>query len=81
MSHWASQGHLIRYGEVMNVSVWNRVTTDFYGRSVSGSYVIENDTIIAVKTARGNKSMQLRGLNPNRLAERLLGELAAEGKA
>jgi hypothetical protein len=81
MSHWASQGHLIRDGEVMNVSVWNRVTTDFYGRSVYGSYVIENDTIITVKTSRGEKATRLRGLNPNRLAERLLGELAAEGKA
>jgi hypothetical protein len=57
MSHWASQGHLTRYGEVMSVSVWNQVTTDFYGRSVYGSYVIENDTIIAVKTASGNKAM------------------------
>ncbi len=81
MSHWASQGHLIRYGEVMSVSVWNRVTTDFYGRSVCGSCVIENDTIITVQTARGNKSMQLRALNPDPLAERLLRELAADGKA
>jgi hypothetical protein len=40
------------YGEVMNVSVWNRGTTDFYGRSVSGSYVIENDTTIMVRIAR-----------------------------
>ena len=65
----------------MSVSVWNRVTTDFYGRSVYGSYVIENDTIITVKTACGNTSMQLRSLNPDPLAEPLLRELAAEGKA
>jgi hypothetical protein len=81
MSHWASRDHLIGDGEVMNVSIWKRVTTDFYGRSVYGSYVIENDVIITVKTSRGNKAIQLRGLNPNRLAERLLRELAAEGKA
>ena len=65
----------------MGVSVWNPVTTDFYGRSVYGSYVIENDTIITVKTPRGNKAMQLRGLHPDQLAKRLLRELAAEGKA
>jgi hypothetical protein len=65
----------------MNVTVWNPVTTDFYGRSVYGSYVIENDTIITVKTSRGEKATQLRGLKSNRLAEWLLGELAAEGKA
>jgi hypothetical protein len=81
MSHEASRDHLTGFGEVMSVSVWNRVTTDFYGRSVYGSYVIENDTIITVKTPRGSKAMQLGGFNPNPLAERLLRELAAEGKA
>ena len=65
----------------MSVSIWNLLTTDFYGRSVYGSYVIENDRIIMVKTPRGTKAMQLRGLNPDPLAERLLRELAAEGKA
>jgi len=43
--------------------------------------VIENETSITVKTSRGKKAMQLRGLNPDRSAERLLRELAAEGKA
>ena len=65
----------------MSVSIWNRVTTDFYGRYVYGSYVIENETSITVKTSRCKKAMQLRGLNPDRSAERLLRELAAEGKA
>ena len=64
----------------MIVTVWNGVRTDFYGRSVYGSYVIEND-FITVKTPRGQKAMQLRDLNPDQLAERLLRELAAEGKA
>ena len=81
MSRWASLGHLIRGGEVMSVSIWNRVTTHFYGRYVYGSYVIENDTTITVKTRHGEKAMQLRGLRPERLAERLLRELAAVGKA
>ena len=53
----------------MNVTVWNRVTTDFYGRSVYGSYVTENDTIITVKARRDEKAMQLRSLNPDQLAE------------
>jgi hypothetical protein len=43
--------------------------------------VIENDSIIRVKTPRGGKATQLRGFNPDQLAERLLRELAAEGKA
>jgi hypothetical protein len=81
MPRWVSQGHLIRDGEAMIFTVWNRVTTDFYGRSAYGSYVIENDTIIRVKTPRGEKATQLRGFNPDQLAERLLRELAAEGKA
>jgi hypothetical protein len=81
MPRWVSQGHLIRDGEAMIFTVWNRVKTDFYGRSAYGSYVIENDTIIRVKTPRGEKAMQLRGFNPDQLAERLLRELAAEGKA
>jgi hypothetical protein len=78
MPRWVAQGHLT---EAMIVTVWNRVTTDFHGRSVYGSYVIENDTIITVKTRRGEKATQLRGFNPDQLAERLLRELAAEGKA
>ena len=71
----------MRDGEAMIVTVWNGVRTDFYGRRAYGSYVIENDTIIRVKTPRGEKAAHLRGLNPDRLAERLLRELAAEGKA
>jgi hypothetical protein len=81
MPRWVAQGHQIRCGEPMTVTVWNRVTTDFYGRSAYGSYVIENDSIIRVKTPRGEKATQLRGFNPDQLAERLLRELAAEGKA
>jgi hypothetical protein len=65
----------------MVVTIWNQVTTDFYGRSVRGSYVIENDTKITVKTRHSEKAAQLRGSSPHWLAERLLRELAAEGKA
>jgi hypothetical protein len=66
---------------MLTVTIWNQITTEFFGRSVCGSYVIENDAIITVKTPRGQKAMQLKGLRPDRLAERLLCELAAEGKA
>jgi len=64
----------------MIVTVWNRVTTDFYGRTVYGSYVIENESV-KVKTARGERGAPLGGFNPHALAERLLRELAAERKA
>jgi hypothetical protein len=66
---------------MLTITIWNQITTEFFGRSVYGSYVIENDATITVKTPRGQKAMQLRGLRPDRLAERLLRELAAEGKA
>jgi hypothetical protein len=62
------------------LTIWNRVTTEFYGRSVDASYVIENE-MLTVKTPRGERAVQLRGSNPGWLAERLLRELAAEGKA
>jgi hypothetical protein len=41
--------------------------------------LIENETI-TVKTARGQKAAQLGGSKAHQLAERLLRELAAEGK-
>ena len=66
---------------MLAVTSWNQITTEFFGRSVCGSYVIENDTTITVKTRHGEKAMQLRGLRPEQLAERLLRELAAVGKA
>jgi len=66
---------------MLTVTIWNQITTEFFGRSVYGSYVIENDAIITVKTPRGQKAMQLTGLRPERLAEQLLRELAAVGKA
>ncbi|MFZ0150491.1 MAG: hypothetical protein WAL37_06505 [Xanthobacteraceae bacterium] len=65
---------------MLMVTIWNQITTEFYSRPVYGSYVIENETI-TVKTARGQKGAQLGGSKPHQLAERLLRELAAEGKA
>jgi hypothetical protein len=65
---------------MLTVTVWNQITTEFFGRSVYGSYVIEKG-MVKVKTPRGEKGTQLGGSNSHSLAERLLRELAAEGKA
>jgi hypothetical protein len=65
---------------MLRVTVWNQITSEFFGRLLYGSYVIENESI-TVQTARGQKATQLRGSNPHQLAERLLRELAADGKA
>ena len=58
---------------MLTVSIWNQITTEFFGRSVYGSYVIKR---------RGEKSTtHVDGSDPIWLAERLLRELAANGKA
>ena len=62
------------------LTVWNQVTTEFYGRRVYASYVIEGG-MLKVKTPRGERATQFGGSNPDLLAARLLRELAAEGKA
>jgi hypothetical protein len=62
------------------LTIWNQITTEFYGRSVYGSYVI-SDGMLTVKTPRGEKAAQLGNSNSHFLTERLLRELAAEGKA
>ena len=61
------------------LTVWNQVTTEFYGRRICAAYVIENQ-MLKVKTPRGERGAQFEGSNPNRLAERLLRELVAQGK-
>jgi hypothetical protein len=60
--------------------VWRQIKTEFYGRMAYGSYFIE-DAILKVKTPRGEKAAPLGAYRPDFLAERLLRELAAEGKA
>jgi hypothetical protein len=60
--------------------VWNQITTEFYGRRVCGSYVIE-DGMLKVKTPRGERRMKFGGSKPELQAERLLRELAVQGKA
>jgi hypothetical protein len=61
------------------LTVWNRITTEFYGRTVSGVYVIEGETL-TVKTPRGERATWLGGSNPDWLAARLLRELVVEEK-
>ena len=66
---------------MLTVTIWNQIKTEFFGRSVHGSYVIQDRTL-TVKGRRGEKSMtHVEGSDPIRLAERLLRELAAAGKA
>jgi hypothetical protein len=66
---------------MLTVTIWNQITTEFFGRRVCGSYVIQDRTLM-VKVRRGEKSTtQVEGSNSIWLAERLLRELAADGKA
>jgi len=62
------------------MSVWNQITAEFFGRRVYGSCVIENG-ILTVKTPYGEKQTPLESSNSDLLAERLLRELAVQGKA
>ncbi|MFZ0150930.1 MAG: hypothetical protein WAM72_21825, partial [Xanthobacteraceae bacterium] len=62
------------------LTVWNQITTEFYGRRIYAAYVIE-DGMLKVKTPGEEKGARFGGSNPNELAERLLRELAAQGKA
>ena len=62
------------------LTIWNQITTEFYGRRISAAYVIEDGTL-KVKAPRGEKGARFGGSNPDRLAERLLRELATQAKA
>ena len=50
------------------LTIWNQITTKFYGRSVYGSYVIEG-AMLTVKTPRGKKATQLGNSNSHFVAE------------
>jgi hypothetical protein len=66
---------------MLTVTIWNKIATEFFGRSVYGSYVIQDSTL-TVKARRGQKSTtHITGFDPIWVAERLLRELAADGKA
>ena len=51
------------------LTIWNQITTKFYGRSVYGSYVIEG-AMLTVKTPHGKKATHLGNSNSHFLAER-----------
>jgi hypothetical protein len=61
--------------------VWTELTTGFLGRTVKGSYSVSRDGLVIVKiVGGGEKTTQLDGSPARFIAERLLRELAAEGK-
>ena len=50
------------------LTIWNQITTKFYGRSDHGSYVIEG-AMLTVKTPRGKKATPLGNSNSHFVAE------------
>jgi hypothetical protein len=64
-----------------DLTVWQALLIVDKGRTVSGSYAVQQG-MVRVKAARGEKARRLdEGLHPIWLAGRLLSELAAEGNA
>jgi hypothetical protein len=61
------------------LTVWQQITVQFDGHSLSGSYAVEND-VVKVKTPFGEKTDSGSPFNPAWVARRLLEELATEGK-
>jgi len=61
------------------LTVWQQITVEFNGHSLTGSYAMENG-IVKVKTPFGEKADPSSPFNSEWVARRLLEELAAEGK-
>ena len=61
------------------LTVWQQIAVEFSGRSLSGSYAVE-DGIVKVKTPHGEKMTQTGPFNSEWVARRLLEDLAAAGK-
>jgi hypothetical protein len=61
------------------LTVWQQITVQFDGHSLSGSYAVENG-VVKVKTPFGEKTDSSSPFNPEWVARRLLEELATEGK-
>ena len=59
-----------------NLTVWKKITAEFSGHPLSGSYAIE-DGMVKVKTPHGEKATQIGSFNP----EWVVQELAEEGRA
>ena len=62
------------------LTVWEKVTAEFDGRPVSGSYAVDGE-MVKVITLNGQKATQVGVFNTTCLARYLLRELAVEGKA
>jgi len=65
----------------MRLVLWRRVWIEFGGRSFFGSYAVDDDGLVTVKTPLGSKATQLGGSSAISIARRLLKELAADGHA
>jgi hypothetical protein len=61
------------------LTVWQQITVEFNGHSLTGSYAVENG-IVKVKTPFGEKADPSSLFNSEWVARRLLEELATEGK-
>jgi hypothetical protein len=65
---------------VAQLTIWKEITTAFEGRTIGGSWTVENG-VVRVRTALGEKIAPLEEANGVWVAWRLLREMAAEGKA
>jgi len=61
------------------LTVWQQITVEFNGNSLSASYAVENG-VVKVKTPFGEKADSSSPFNSEWIARRLLEELATEGK-
>ena len=58
-----------------NLVVWQKVTTDFKGRTIEGNYGVDQE-MVTVRYGDDEKSTQRGGSRPLVMAQRLLRELA-----
>ena len=64
----------------MSPQVWEKITAEYDGTTIEGSYRKFGNSV-TVKTPRGSNSAPLEGLIPEYLAKMLLRKLMREGQA
>jgi hypothetical protein len=64
----------------MGLEVWREITTEYNGRTIKGSFKFI-DGMVDVRTPHGSKATQSGGHTPEQTAQKLLRELAREGRA
>ena len=64
----------------MGLEIWREITTEYNGGAIRGSFKFL-DGVVAVRTLRESKAVQVRSQTPEQLAKTLLRELAHEGRA